>query len=248
MATEWWQTFFSGVVLDMWQQAIPPEHTKAEAEFIADLLRLPHGARILDAPCGEGRIARVLAAKGYQLTGVDIAEKFLAAARTAAKERNLAMEFELGDVRSLSFSGEFDAAICWGNSFGFFDDAGNIGLLRSLARGLTPGGRLVLDASSNAESRLPNFCRREWSRIADILFLEENEYDHAEGRMITHYSFIRDGKEEKRTGSHRIYTYREICRMLEEAGFAHVDSYASLSKEPFKLGANQLFMEAIKAS
>jgi len=105
----------------------------------------------------------------------------------------------------------------------------------------------VLDASGNAESRLPNFLQREWARIGDILFLEENEFDHAQGRMITHYTFIRDGKEETRTGSHRIYTYRELCRMLEEVGFAHMESYASLNREPFKLGANQLLMEAIKA-
>jgi len=83
VATEWWQTFFSGVVLDMWQQAIPPDYTELEAEFIDNLLHLPPGARILDAPCGEGRIARELAAKGYQVVGVDMAEEFLAAARTA---------------------------------------------------------------------------------------------------------------------------------------------------------------------
>ena len=158
------------------------------------------------------------------------------------------MDLEQADVRSLRFTGEFDGAICWGNSFGYFDDAGNAALLQSLARALRPGGRLVLDASSNAESRLPNFTQREWSRIANILFLEENEYDPAQGRMITHYTFIRDGREEKRTGSHRIYTYREICRMLEEAGFAGIESYAALSTEPFKLGANQLLMEATKAS
>ena len=121
-------------------------------------------------------------------------------------------------------------------------------MLRSLAQALKPGGRLVLDASSNAESRLPSFQQHEWSKIGDFLFLEENEYDHAQGRMITHYTFIRDCKEETRTGSHRFYTYREISKMLEEVGFAHVESYASLSKEPFKLGANQLLVEAIKAS
>ena len=48
-------------------------------------------------------------------------------------------------------------------------------------------------------------------------------------------------------GDVRIYTYREIFRMLGEAGFAHMESYASLNKDPFELGANQLLMEAIKA-
>jgi hypothetical protein len=44
------------------------------------------------------------------------------------------------------------------------------------------------------------------------------------------------------------YTYREINQMLEKAGFAHVESYASLNKDPFKLGADMLLMEAIKTS
>jgi len=248
MSVEWWQTFFSGIVLDMWQQAIPEQYTRAEAEFISSLLRLRPGARILDAPCGEGRIARELAAKGNQVTGVDMAQDFLEMAQTKAKRRELTMTFTQGDVRSLSFTDDFDGAVCWGNSFGYFDDAGNAAMLQSLARALKSGGRLVLDASGNAESRLPNFREREWARIGDVLFLEENEFDHAQGRMITHYTFVREGKEETRTGSHRIYTYREICQMLEAAGFAQVRSYASLSKDAFKLGANQLLMEATKAS
>jgi ubiquinone/menaquinone biosynthesis C-methylase UbiE len=248
MSTEWWQTFFSGIVLDMWQQAIPEPYTRAEADFISSLLRLRAGASILDAPCGEGRIARELAAKGYQLSGVDMAQDFLEIARTKAKQRHLTIAFEQGDVRSLRFADDFDGAVCWGNSFGYFDDAGNTAMLQSLARALKPGSRLVLDASSNAESRLPNFREREWAKIGDVLFLEENEFDHAQGRMITHYTFVREGKEETRTGSHRIYTYREICRMLKDAGFTQVESYASLNKDPFKLGANQLLMEAIKAS
>jgi len=232
----------------MWQQAIPVEATRAEAEFISGLLRLPAGARILDAPCGEGRVARELAAQGYRLTGVDFSEAFLEAARSQAKQRGLEIALEQADVRSLSFIEEFDAALCWGNSFGYSDDAGNAAQLQSLARALKPGGRLLLEASCNAESRLPAFCEREWSKVGDILFLEENEYHHVEGRMITHYTFIRDGRAERRTGSQRIYTYREIHSMLLETGFARVESYASLRKEPFKLGANQLFMEAIKAS
>jgi SAM-dependent methyltransferase len=248
MPTEWWEMFFSGIALDMWRQAIPEEHTRAEAEFIGGLLQLLPGARILDAPCGEGRVARELAAKGYHLTGVDIAQDFVKEARTKAKQRDLAIAFEQGDVRSLEFAEEFDGAICWGNSFGYFDDAGNAAMLQSLAHALKPGGLLVLDAGSNAESRLPNFQQREWMKVGDILFLEENEFDYAQGRMITHYTFVHDGKEETRTGSHRIYTYRKICGLLEDAGFTRLKSYSSLNKDPFRLGANLLLMEAAKAS
>jgi len=248
MSVEWWQTFFSGIVLDMWQQAIPEQYTRAEAEFISSLLRLRPGARILDAPCGEGRITRELSAKGYELTGVDMAQDFLEMARTKAKQRGLEVAFDQADVRSLKFVDDFDGAVCWGNSFGYFDDAGNAAMLKSLSRALKSGGRLVLDASCNAESRLPNFREREWARIGDILFLEENEFDHAQGRMITHYTFVREGKEDTRTGSHRMYTYREVCQMLEAAGFTQVRSYASLSKDAFRLGANQLLLEATKAS
>ena len=46
----------------------------AEADFIEKHLQVSHGAKLLDVPCGNGRLAIELARRGYQLTGIDIAE------------------------------------------------------------------------------------------------------------------------------------------------------------------------------
>jgi SAM-dependent methyltransferase len=242
MPGEWWENFFSGMALDLWRQAVTEEQTRAEADFIEALLELPRRARILDAPCGEGRLARALAQRGYVVTGVDIAQPFLEEARSKAAAQGLIITWEHRDMRTLPWEAEFDGAFCFGNSFGYFTDAGNASFLRAIARALKPGARFVLDAPCNAESILPKFQERSRAQVGDILFLEENRYDHVQGRYDTDYTFIREGKIEKKFGSHRLYTYREICSMLEAVGLGDPAAFGSLRKEPFQLGASGLYL------
>src|SRR6202162_4177158 len=96
---EWWRPFFPGLVVDFWRAAMPPEATTAEADFFARHLALPPGARVLDVPCGDGRLALELSRRGYRLTGVDISEDFLAAARRSAGNEGLAVKWRRSDMR-----------------------------------------------------------------------------------------------------------------------------------------------------
>ncbi len=36
--SNWWRSFFSGVTVDMWMQAIPQAMTDAEADLIVELM------------------------------------------------------------------------------------------------------------------------------------------------------------------------------------------------------------------
>jgi SAM-dependent methyltransferase len=243
---EWWENFFTGITLDFWRQVFTEEHNRAEADFIEKALELRPPATILDVPCGEGRLCRELASRGFRMTGADNAPAFLEEARRKANDRGLEIVWKQRDMRNLDWKQEFDGAFCVGGSFGYFDDAGHASFLKSVMHALKPGGRFVLDASRVAELILPNIREREWVRVGDILFLEENRYDHESGRMETEYTFVRDGKTEKKSSSDRIYTFREHCRLLEEAGFVGYETYSSFSLEPFKLGAHQLFFVAQK--
>ena len=61
---EWWREFFSGAALDFVRQARDETDTAAEADFIQEALGLPLGSRILDVPCGGGRLALELSDRG----------------------------------------------------------------------------------------------------------------------------------------------------------------------------------------
>jgi SAM-dependent methyltransferase len=246
MPTEWWKNFFTGLTLDLWRAAMTEEQTRTEADFIEKTLHLSPPAKVLDVPCGNGRLSLELASRGYQLTGVDLSPGFIDEARSTSAERQLSTVWKHGDMRDLPWPEEFDGAFCWGNSFGYLDDEGNANFLKAVARVLKPEGRFVVDASSVAELILPRFEERSWMQIGDILFLEENRYDHVQSRYDTEYTFVRDGKVEKRFGSHRIYTYRELCRLLDESGFTKLEAYGSLSQEPFRLGSPNLFLATTK--
>jgi SAM-dependent methyltransferase len=244
---EWWRTSFAGLMVECWLRATSEEQTRQEADFIERHLRLPLGGRVLDAPCGGGRHSLALAARGYRMTGIDISEQFLQTARAAADQRQLAIDWRQGNMCELSSTQEFDGAFCFGNSFGYCDDDGNAAFLRAVAGALKAGAHFVLDYPAVAEALLPTYQERLWAEFGDFLFLRAGRYDHVSGRIHSEYTFVRGGQVEKKLGSQRVYTYREVCRLLEEAGFTDVQAYGSLTQEPFRLGAGRLFLTATKS-
>jgi SAM-dependent methyltransferase len=244
--SNWWQTFFQGIALDLWRQAVTEDQTRAEVDFLEKVLAVPAGGRILDVPCGGGRHALGLAARGYRVTGVDIAAENIAEARAKTAERGLSVAWEQRDMRDLPWSAEFDGAYCFGNSFGYLDDAGNAAFLHAVAAAVKPGARFLLDTGVVAEVALPHFQERGWYPVGDILFLVQNRYDHVRGGLETEYIFIRDGKVERRRGWQRVYTFSELSRLLADAGFTDVQGYGSLEREPFRLGSPRLLLLATR--
>lgn len=246
MTIHWWENFFHGVSLDFWRAAVSEEQTRAEADFIQKRLQLSSGAKVLDVPCGNGRLALELAARGFDLTGVDIAFEFIEEAKSESEKRDLKVHWHNREMRDLPWSETFDGAFCFGNSFGYLDDPGNAEFLKKVSRALKPGARFAIDSGAIAECILPTFQEHRSFEIGGITLVIDSRYDHEEGRMFTDYTFIRDGRSDKRPGSQRIYTYHELAELLSEAGLAVVASYASTAEDPYKLGAQRLLIVASK--
>jgi SAM-dependent methyltransferase len=244
--SNWWDGFFTGPVVDLWLRIVPDEHTRREVAFIREALGVAPPARVLDVPCGGGRHSLAMAAAGYRVTGVDLSADFLAAARSAAADRGLAVTWDRRPMRDLPWQDEFDGAFCFGNSFGYDTDEGNADFLRAVCRSLRPGGCFVLDYPSVLEAVLPGLPERSWFDAGDVLFLEDQHYDAARGGIVTEYTFLRDGKADRRPGFHRCYTYREVCGLLRAAAFGEVRTYGSLAQEPFAPGSRGLFLVATK--
>ncbi|MEU9045506.1 MULTISPECIES: methyltransferase domain-containing protein [unclassified Kitasatospora] len=108
-------------------------------------LALRAGARVLDAGCGAGVVARAMAARfGLTVTGVDVLDFHLAEARRLSTRAALdgRTAFSWGDYHRLPFGDdEFDGAYSMETLVHSYDPP------RALAefhRVLRPGGRLVL--------------------------------------------------------------------------------------------------------
>src|ERR1051326_8387876 len=119
------------------------------------------------------------------MTGVDISAEFLSAARARGRVLNLTVTWLERNMTDIDWESEFDGAYCFGNAFGYLDDAGNTAFLHAVARSLKPGARFVLDYPTVMEARLPRFQQREWGQMSGIYMLEADEYDPVEGRTIT---------------------------------------------------------------
>jgi SAM-dependent methyltransferase len=241
---DWWKDFFSGLVVDFWRNALPPEVTLLETRLLVERLGLSGAARVLDVPCGHGRLAIELARRGCRVTGVDISPGLLAAARETAIAEGVgeAVGWRLSDMRDLPWKSEFDAAFCAGGSFGFLEDAEEAEFLSAVARTLVPGGKFVLDASKVAESIFPNFTPRRDVEKDGIRFQSENEYDFARGRMENRYTITRDGRTETKLASHRIYTARQVLEMLGDSGLPPISTHGAADGGPYRMGSPQFFV------
>ena len=136
----WWTTAFRRPYLRAYAHR-DEASAEREAAFVATLLGLAPGGRLLDAGCGAGRHARAFARRGARVTGLDLSAELLAEAR----EKD-GVGYVLGDVRRLPFAGgAFGHAVSLFTAFGYFDEAGDRTHLTELRRVLAPGGTFAID-------------------------------------------------------------------------------------------------------
>lgn len=139
-APGWWTTAFRRPYLLAYAHRDEASAEK-ETAFVASLLGLAPGARLLDAGCGAGRHARALARRGARVVGLDLSAELLAEAR-----RDDGVGYVLGDVRRLPFGDcAFRHVVSLFTAFGYFDEAGDREHLTELRRVLGAGGTFAID-------------------------------------------------------------------------------------------------------
>jgi SAM-dependent methyltransferase len=222
------------------------EDTEEQLAFLHEALAAPEGGRLLDLPCGNGRLSLPLSLMGYEVTGVDSCEEFLLEAEKSAKKHKAEITYVRGDMRKFSERKKYDGVICMGNSFGYFNRADSLEFFVNVNKNLKAGGRFVIDTQTVAECFLVNGGEREWVRVGDILMLTENHYDCRQNRVEITYTFIRNEKTEQRRAMHWIYTAGELCQMIEQSGMSVLELYGNTDFEPFAVGSERLILIAAK--
>jgi SAM-dependent methyltransferase len=182
------------------------------------------------------------------MTGVDLAHEQIAEARrqSAAGRGTAGIAWREADIRGLPWESAFDAAFCFGNSFGYLDRDGTRAFVHALARALKPGARFAMDTGMVAETVLPSLRDHDEAQIGDVRFIEDNTYHADTSCLETRYTFVRAGVMQTRAGLHWIYTIGEISRFFADAGMVVTALYGSMDETPFAVGDRLLYLVAAK--
>ncbi len=245
----WYEDWFDSDAYEL----VYDQRDLSEARRLADLIertvRPGPGGRVLDVACGRGRHSRILAARGYDVTGVDLSENALQSARRRAEREGLAVTFRQADMRALAFRAEFDGAVNLFTSFGYFDDeADHQRVIDGVARALVPGGWFVqdfLNAPYLAEHLVP---RSERSVDGVRIVQRRRIVDGAGGRRVEkQITLHRDGDTHAFAESVRLLEGEDFRRMYAAAGLALESTFGGYDGGPHTAGSPRLILVARKA-
>jgi SAM-dependent methyltransferase len=222
---EWFQSFFSGLYGRVLERAFDEARTRQQAETLHKVLGLRKGRRVLDIPCGMGRLTLPLAKMGMRMTGVDLTGSYLRRARLAAQKAGVSARFLRSDMRRIEFDSEFDAAFNWFTSIGYFSDEEDLDFCRRVCRALRPGGLFAVE-TMNKTWLLPRFVKKMSDKVGDVEITHCNRWDTASSRTSDVWTFRRGQKVERHRISLRLYSAPELRRLLRAAGFREVRAFA----------------------
>ena len=203
---------------------------------------LQSAPKVLDLCCGLGRISSELARMGFSVTGVDITESFLNAAKEDAKYENLNIEYIKSDAREFVRPGYFDTIVNLYISFGYFEDQDDdLKVLRNVYESLKKGGAFIIETLGK-EIAVRDFIEAEWFERAGATLLTEYEHVDSWTFLKNRWIIIKDNKRLEKTFVQRLYSASELRALLQKAGFETITIYGDWDETPYDQHANKLIV------
>ena len=147
---EWYKAWFNSPFYHKLYFERDEEEAQKFILRLLDYLKPPASSRMLDVACGRGRHSRFLAAKGFDVTGIDLsfdsiefAKQFVQKDSFGEKEN---LHFYQHDMRLPMWINYFDYAFNFFTSFGYFATRReHENTVSAIAKSLIPKGTVVFD-------------------------------------------------------------------------------------------------------
>lgn len=234
--TSWYENFFDADYLRLWEGAEAPDKTERQVAGLLAVLGLAAGSKVLDAPCGYGRISRELAKRGAYVLGLDLSRDLLAEAERRRGDLPAErLRYQRHDLRMPLPESGFDVALNIFSSLGYGSEDDDIAVLSNLRAAVRPGG-LVFIETMHRDRMVANLLQnpRPANRLPDgTLLVEEPRLDPLAGRVETTWYWSGPGGSGQKSGSIRAYTATELVKVVEAAGLRLRSAHNGCSTEPF---------------
>jgi len=201
------------------------------------------GKDVLDLCCGPGRHSAELAARGYNVTGVDRSDFLLSKARS----RSDAVEWVHEDMRDFVRPESYDLVINMFTSFGYFDDKDDdVRVLRNIHSSLRDGGVFLIDVIGKEYLAKIFQPTVSYTAADGSTVVQRHEIFDDWTRIRNHWVLIRGDRAKTFTFHHTLYSAQELKDRLQLAGFGDVAVYGDLEGGEYGLDARRLVAVARK--
>ncbi|MBT8401010.1 MAG: class I SAM-dependent methyltransferase [Rhodothermia bacterium] len=215
--SKWYEEWFDRDEYEIVYQHRDEDEARRVIDLIEKATHVSPGDRVVDVGCGRGRHAVELAGRGYRVTGLDLSERSIEAAKARASEQQVTVDFRVGDMREPVCEGCFDGAVNLFTAFGYFEsEAEHQRAVSAIADSLVDGGWFFQDFLN------PDYVRAN---------LVPSDTERREGVEIEQYRALEDGRIRKeiilrRNG--REHRFSESVQLLELEDFRRLYKRARL--------------------
>ena len=152
------------------------------------------GCRILDVPCGIGRVGIPLAQLGYTVPGLDFSPHLLSVAAAKAKRFGVAGRVSLttGSMSDLTVFAKdsFDCAINVFTSIGYGSEQEDEAFFRQLRTVVRPGGLFVISGLRNRDYIVRHPAQNVFEESERLLVLDRYSFDVTRSREKGSWRFF----------------------------------------------------------
>lgn len=223
-----YDTFMDNVPYDEW------------CSYVHDLLKeykIEEGI-VLDLGCGTGSVTERLAAKGYDMIGVDYSSEMLDIAMQKPSKDEYGILYLLQDMREFELYGTVNAIVSLCDSINYITEEEDLLKVFQLVNNyLDPRGIFIFDLNTEFKYREMLGEQTIAEAREDCSFIWDNYYDEEE--MMNEYELTlfvqeQDSKLYERYQEYhyqKAYKLEQIKELLEKAGLEFVTVYEAMTKK-----------------
>ncbi|MEI6487934.1 MAG: class I SAM-dependent methyltransferase [Bacteroidota bacterium] len=212
--TEWFEDWFDTPYYHILYKHRNYKEAESFIDKLIEYLNPSREARFLDLCCGKGRHSIYLNKKNLDVTGFDLSQKSIDAAK---QYENNSLHFFVKDMRQDYYSKPFDYIVNLFTSFGYFENQeDNFATIQAASKALTEDGVLVIDFL-NIEKAKANLVKDEEITVEGIVFKINKRI---ENNFIKKRISFRDNEQE--------FCFEESVSTLRLCDFEKYCSAASL--------------------
>ena len=205
---------------------------------------------VLDLASGTGSMTLELAARGYDMIGVDYSTEMLATARERAENMGLDILWLCQDMREFELYGTVDLVISTLDSINHLTSDKDLKKCLKLVHNyLNPGGIFIFDI--NGKAKFENVYGQESYVLEteDSFCVWQNDYN-PKSRLcdfyITLFKENEDGTYERydEEQSEKMYLISDIKKALSESGFEFIGAYSDFDFTEAKDSDERIYIVA----